>query len=58
MRVLPLTLGLVLLSVIVFGQSENQNPATDNHKKQKVMSQDNVDSSTDFTQIDLKFFDH
>ncbi|MGB7393282.1 MAG: nucleoside deaminase [Pricia sp.] len=58
MRLLPVTLGLVLSSVIVFGQSEDQNPATDDPKKQKIMSQNEADSSTDFTQLDLKFFDH
>lgn len=53
-----LTLGTVLSRVIVFGQSENQNPTTDKLKNQKFMSPDKLDANTDFTQTDLKFFDH
>lgn len=57
MRLLQLTLGLLLTSTIVFGQSEaNQiKPAPTNQQKQNIMIQNSTESDPEFTQIDLQF---
>lgn len=54
MKLLQLTLGFLLMSTMVFGQSQtNQN--NNAHQKQKNMTKDNTDSNVEFTEIDLKF---
>lgn len=60
MKLTPLTLVLILTSVIVFGQSENvqKNSTLNNPQEQKYMDQNNIDLDTEFTPTDLKFLKH
>lgn len=51
MKFLYITLGLLLTSTLVFGQSNNQ-------ERQNNMTQKNTDSDTTFSQTDLKFLKH
>lgn len=59
MKLFSITLGLLLTSVIVLGQSKNhQKNSTNHHQKQNNMIQNSTDSDTAFTQTDLKFLRH
>lgn len=59
MKLFSITLGLLLTSAMVLGQSKNhQNKTTDHHQKQNAMAEKSIDSDTTFTHTDLKFLKH
>ena len=59
MKLFYITLGLMLTSAMVFGQSHNElNKPTNQHQKQSIMLQNSKESDTVFTQTDLKFLKH
>lgn len=53
---LQLTCGLLLCSLLVFGQSQSREQKAAHQQKQNTMAQTNISSGTDFTPQDLALF--